>query len=83
MITCTYRYIITSITKEFIIESYLQRDIHSSLRLHLQSYYSHRFKFMSERVRWMKPKIQYIDRKCTLCNDNDIQNEYHIVLKSA
>ena len=30
-----------------------------------------------------KPKVQYIDRKCTLCNDNDIQDEYHIVLKCA
>ena len=39
---------------------------------------SHRF--MVERGRWMKPKVQYIDRKCTLCNDNDIQDEYHIVL---
>ena len=29
----------------------------------------------------MKPKVQYIDRKCTLCNDNDIQDEHHIVLK--
>ena len=29
----------------------------------------------------MKPKVQYIDIKCTLCNDNDIQDEYHIVLK--
>ena len=38
---------------------------------------------MVERGRWMKPKIQYIDRKCTLCNDNDIQDEYHIVLKCA
>ena len=36
---------------------------------------------MVERERWMKPKVQYIDRKCTLCNDNDIQDEYHIVLK--
>ena len=31
----------------------------------------------------MNPKVQYIDRKCTLCNDNDIQDEYHIVLKCA
>ena len=30
-----------------------------------------------------KPKVQYIDRKCTLCNDNDIQDEYNIVLKCA
>ena len=36
---------------------------------------------MVERGRWMKPKVQYIDRKCTSCNDNDIQDEYHIVLK--
>ena len=36
---------------------------------------------MVERGRWMKPKVQYIDRKCTLRNDNDIQDEYHIVLK--
>ena len=38
---------------------------------------------MVERGRWMKPKVQYIDRKYTLCNDNDIQDEYHIVLKCA
>ena len=38
---------------------------------------------MVERGRWIKPKVQYIDRKCTLCNDNDIQDEYHIVLKCA
>ena len=38
---------------------------------------------MVQRGRWMKPKAQYIDRKCTLCNDNDIQDEYHIALKCA
>ena len=27
---------------------------------------------MVERARWIKPKVQYIDRKCTLCNDNNI-----------
>ena len=40
---------------------------------------------MVDRGRWMKPKVQYIDRKCTLCNDNDIQDEYHsvhIIMKS-
>ena len=31
----------------------------------------------------MKPKVQYIARKCTLCNDTDIQDKYHIVLKCA
>ena len=38
---------------------------------------------MVEKGRWMKPRVQYIDKKCTLCNDNDIQDEYHIVLKCA
>ena len=28
-------------------------------------------------------RIQCIDSKCTLCNDKDIQDEYHIVLKCA
>ena len=36
---------------------------------------------MVEKRRWMKLKVQYIYRKCTLCNANDIQDEYHIVLK--
>ena len=31
----------------------------------------------------MKPKVQYIDRKYALCNDNDIQDKYYIVLKCA
>ena len=33
---------------------------------------------MVERGRWMKPKVMYVDIKCTLCNDNDIQDEYNI-----
>ena len=33
---------------------------------------------MVERGRWIKPKIQYNDRKCRLCNNNDIQDGYHI-----
>ena len=38
---------------------------------------------MVERGRWMKPKVQYNDRNCTLYHDNFIQDEYHIVLKCA
>ena len=30
---------------------------------------------MVERGRWMEPKVQYIDRKWTLCNDNEIQDD--------
>ena len=29
----------------------------------------------------MKPKIELPNRICTLCNDKDIQDEYHMVLK--
>ena len=25
----------------------------------------------------MNPKIEYPNRNCTLCNDKDIQDEYH------
>ena len=65
------------------IEPYLQRDIHSSIRSAFTKLRLSSHRFMVERGRWMKPKVQYIDRKCTLCNDNDIQDEYHIVLKCA
>ena len=65
------------------IEPYLQRDIHSSIRSAFTKLRLSSHRFMVERGRWMKPKVQYIDRKCTLCNENDIQDEYHIVLKCA
>ena len=29
----------------------------------------------------MKPNIELPNRICTLCNDKDIQDEYHMVLK--
>ena len=29
----------------------------------------------------MKPKIELPNRICTLCNDKDIQDEYHMVQK--
>ena len=65
------------------IEPYLQRDIHSSLRSAFTKLQLSSHRLMVKRGRWMKTKVQYIDRKCTLCNDNDIHDEYHIVLKCA
>ena len=41
--------------------------------------YSH--KFLVERGRWVKPKINYHERLCTLCDENDIEDEYHILTK--
>ena len=36
---------------------------------------SHRF--LVERARWLKVKVPYTQRTCTLCNSNDIEDEYH------
>ena len=35
---------------------------------------------MAESGRWIQPKVYYIHRNVTLRNDNDTQDEYHIVL---
>ena len=38
-------------------------------------------KFYVERGRWSKPKIEYINRLCTLCDERDNEDEYNILLK--
>ena len=37
-------------------------------------------KFLVERARWLKVKVPYTQRTCTLCNSNDIEDEYHVTL---
>ena len=37
-------------------------------------------KLLVERGRWMKPKLQYEMRKCTLCDSEDIEDECHVTL---
>ena len=37
-------------------------------------------KFYIERGRWLKPKIEYDDTFCTLCEQKDIEEEYHVLL---
>ena len=32
------------------------------------------------RARWLKVKVPYTQRTCTLCNSNDIEDEYHVTL---
>ena len=34
-----------------------------------------------EKGRHAKPKIPLIDRKCKMCNQNDVETEYHFVMK--
>ena len=37
-------------------------------------------KFLVERARWLKVKVPYTQRTCTLCNSNDIEDGYHVTL---
>ena len=49
------------------------------------SLYTNKFKhkFLVERGRWVKPKVPYNERRCTLCNNPDVQDEFHITLCCA
>ena len=38
-------------------------------------------KLLVERGRWMKHKLQYEMRKCTLCDSENIEDEYHVTLE--
>ena len=38
---------------------------------------------MRQRGRWVKPKVPYNERRCTLCNNPDVQNEFYITLCCA
>ena len=44
----------------------------------MHAFHTHVYPYI---IRWMKPKIELLNRICTLCDDKDIQNEYHMVLK--
>ena len=55
----------------FGCESYMNYNI----RLRISSH-----KFLVERARWLKVKVPYTQRTCTLCNSNDIEDEYHVTL---
>ena len=39
-----------------------------------------RHKFLIERARWHKTVIPYHERTCTLCNQYDLQDEFHVAL---
>ena len=69
------------IKKSFGMELYLQDNISRQLRISFTKFRLSSHRLMVERGRWMRPKIEYTERKCTLCDDHDIQDEYHIVMK--
>ncbi len=63
------------------MEQYLQRSYHRDLRQCLTKIRLSSHKFLVERGRWSKPIIEYKQRKCTLCDEQDIEDEYHILMK--
>ena len=62
-------------------EIYLEMNINTRLKSCLTKLRLSSLKYLDERSRWLKPKLPYIDRKCTLCNIPDIQDEYHATLR--
>ncbi len=71
------------VKSEYIIEPYLRYNTCRDLRINFTKVRLSSHRFMVERGRWLKPKVQYEDRLCTLCNEHDIQDEYHIMMKCA
>ena len=37
-------------------------------------------KYLVERGQWVKPNVPYNERRCTLCNNPDVQEEFHNTL---
>ena len=62
------------------IEPYLRRNISCTLRITFTKMRLSSRKLLVERGRWVKPKINYCDRLCTLCHKHDIQDEYHALM---
>ena len=62
------------------MEPYLQRNINRALRITLTKLRLSSHKLLVERGRWLKPKIEYGNRLCTLCSKIDIQDEYHVLM---
>ena len=59
-------------------EFYLRQQYNGHLRQGLSKIRLSSHKFFVEIGRWSKPKVEYIDRLCTLCDQRDIEDEYHI-----
>ena len=67
----------------FEMEPYLQNNCNRELRQCLTKIRLSSHKFLGERGRWAKPQISYQERKCTLCGQLDVEDEYHILLKCS
>ena len=63
------------------MENYLKYNYHRDWRQYLTKLRLSSHEFLPEKRRWVKPKINYHERLCTLCDENDIKDEYHILMK--
>ena len=67
----------------FECESYMNCNIRRDVRVCFTKLRLSSHKFLVERARWLKEvkvKVPYTQRTCTLCNSNDIEDEYHVTL---
>ena len=64
----------------FSSEPYLADEMDKHLRTSYTKFRLSSHKLLVELGRWMKPKLQYEMRKCTLCNSGAIEDEYHVTL---
>ena len=58
--------------------SYLSVMVDKKLRTSYTKFRLGSHRLLVERGRWMKSELQYEMRKCTLCDSEDIEDEYHV-----
>ena len=69
-----------NLKEDFELAPYLRNNKNKDLRQCLTKIRLSSHKFFIARGRWLKPKVEYCDRLCTLCERRDIEDEYHIIL---
>ena len=68
------------IKEDFQLEPYLRKNYNRDLRQCLTKIRLSSHKLYIERGRWQKPKVEYCDRLCTLCEQRAIEDEYHVLM---
>ena len=63
-----------------MILNFLRQQYNCHLRQGLSKIRLISHKFFVEKGRWSKPKVEYIDRLCTLCDEQDNEDEYYILM---
>ena len=65
----------------YSMDNCLKCNYHRDLREYLTKFRLSSHKFLVEKGCLVKPKINYHETICTLCIENDIEDEYHILMK--